>query len=115
MVGLTALALTEPRFTLSWEHSVERVEWQEVWTVGTAPATLTLTEARVRGSGAGMEPGADAVLVDGWWLWHPDLSVPRLALAASGATRSGWTLCADGTCRTLGLTPGAPLVLAPCS
>ncbi|MEZ5450817.1 MAG: DUF1850 domain-containing protein [Thiolinea sp.] len=32
---------------------------------------LQLLQARVKGSGAGMEPGDDAVLKDGWWVWQP--------------------------------------------
>jgi hypothetical protein len=50
-------------FTLVWTHSVERTEWRESWRV--TPAGLVLTEARVKGSGAGMEPATDAVWIDG--------------------------------------------------
>lgn len=112
MIGAAILALASPEIRLSWTHSVERVEWQEEWLVGRD--ALMLRTARVRGSGAGMEPGEDARLVDGWWEWAPDLMVPMLALAASGATGSGWTLCADGACRTLGTEADAPVVLRPC-
>ena len=112
MVGAVALALASPEVRLSWTHSVERVEWQEEWRIGAD--ALTLRTARVRGSGAGMEPGEGARLVDGWWEWAPGLAVPELALAASGATVGGWTLCADGACRTLGAEPGGPVVLRPC-
>ena len=111
-VGAAILALASPDVSLRWTHSVERVEWREAWRVG--PDALTLTRARVRGSGAGMEPGEGARLVDGWWEWSPGLVVPALALAASGATGGGWTLCADGACRTLGGARGAPIVLRPC-
>ena len=38
-----------------------------------------------------------------------------LALAASGATPSGWDLCAEGVCRTLGAEPGPPVRIAPCA
>lgn len=112
-VGALLLTLADPTVRLSWTHSVERVEWRETWRV--APDGLTLETARVRGSGAGMEPGEGARLVDGWWEWPGDLTVPSLTLAASGATGGGWTLCADGMCRTLGAAPGDPVTLRPCA
>lgn len=100
-------------FTLSWEHSVEKTRWEEDWRV--TPAGLDLLEARVRGSGAGMEPPEGALLVDGWWVYAPSLrGLPDLVLAASGATRDGWRLCSGGECITLGAAGGEPLRLAPC-
>jgi hypothetical protein len=56
-------------FTLVWTHSIEKVEWQEDWRL--TPQGLELVQARVKGSGAGMEPPADARLVDGWFQWRP--------------------------------------------
>jgi len=101
-------------FTLSWTHSVEKVQWQESWRV--EADRLRLAEARVKGSGAGMEPGDGAILQDGWWVWVPDLAPqPRLLLGASGATVSGWTLCADGRCLELGASASAPIELSPCA
>lgn len=111
-VGATTLMLALPAFSLSWTHSVERTEWREDWRID--GATLVLETARVRGSGAGMDPGEGARLQDGWWVWSPDLRVPELWLAASGATGAGWQLCSDGVCHDLGTTAGAALRLAPC-
>jgi hypothetical protein len=114
MVGALALALASGQFTLGWKHSVEKTGWQESWQV--VPGGLHLRQARVKGSGAGMDPGPGAVLKDGWWVWVPDLPpVPALELAASGATGGGWRLCADGSCRVLGAEPGPPIRLAPCA
>jgi hypothetical protein len=112
-VGAAWLVLAAPVFTLEWTHSVERTRWRETWVVGAED--LRLVEAAVRGSGAGMEPGPGARLQDGWWVWAPAVpALPRLELAASGATGAGWTLCADGRCRILGAAPGAAVVLQPC-
>ena len=111
-VGATVLVLASPDFSLRWTHSVEHVEWQEDWRV--EGESLTLVTARVRGSGAGMEPGDGAVLTHGWWEWPGARMVPRLTLAASGATGAGWTLCADGACREIGKDAGPPIVLEPC-
>ena len=51
---VTVIAATA--FSLSWIHSVEKIEWQEDWAI--VDAEFVLTEARVKGSGAGMDPGA---------------------------------------------------------
>lgn len=113
LVAGQMLTLAAGGFTLSWTHSVERTEWRETWSV--TPAGLVLDEARVRGSGAGMEPGEGAQLEDGWWVWEPaPAPLPQLVLAASGATGSPWTLCSAGDCRTLGAEAGEPLVVAAC-
>jgi len=119
MAGLCVLAagktlvLAAGAFTLSWTHSVERTEWREAWTL--TSAGFQLTEARVKGSGAGMDPGEGAREVDGWWIWQPQApAVPRLVLAASGATVSPWTLCTDRGCLDLGATPDDPVVIEPC-
>ncbi len=61
--GVAALALFA--FTLVWTHSIEKVDWQEDSRV--TPAGLELVQARVKGSGAGMEPPPEARLVDGWF------------------------------------------------
>lgn len=101
-------------FTLAWTHSVEKTGWRESWAI--TPAGLELREAAVRGSGAGMDPGEGARLDDGWWVWVPNLPPqPHILLAASGATVSGWTLCAGGRCETLGRTAGGPIELLPCA
>ena len=113
MIGATVLWLAGPGFELNWTHSVEKTEWRESWAIGADG--LHLTEAAVKGSGAGMEPGADARLEDGWWVWQPDLPpVPSLTLAASGATGGGWRLCDSATCHEVGAMPGAALHVAPC-
>lgn len=59
-----AVTLAVQSFRLSWVHSVEKTEWRENWRV--QAQGLVLVEARVRGSGAGMEPGDTARWRDGW-------------------------------------------------
>ncbi|CDX63170.1 conserved hypothetical protein [Mesorhizobium plurifarium] len=108
------VTLAAAAFTLSWTHSVERTRWQEDWKV--SPAGLQVVRARVKGSGAGMEPPEGSVLRDGWWVYAPRIGPqPRLVLAASGATGQGWTLCTASGCRELGKTVGEPTVLEPCA
>lgn len=111
--GVKALAVAATAFTLSWTHSVERTEWRESWVV--TPAGLVLTEARVKGSGAGVDPGEGARMADGWWVWQPEAAaVEELVLAASGATASGWRLCTGEGCVELGADASTPIVLSPC-
>lgn len=108
------LVLATSSFSLSWTHSVEKVQWQEDWQL--KHDTLQLVTARVKGSGAGMEPGANAKLVDGWWEWQPNLPAQtELILAASGATSSAWTLCPQGlSCINLAETASEPIKLWAC-
>lgn len=103
-MGITR-ALQVTAFTLVWTHSVEKTDWQEDWRV--ARDGLTLVEARIKGSGAGIDPPPDARLRDGWWRWNP-LPVNRseVVLGHSG-TAGDWRICAAGRCRTL------PEVLGP--
>jgi hypothetical protein len=86
-------------FTLVWTHSIEKVDWQEDWRV--TREGLELVQARVKGSGAGMEPPPDARLVDGWFQWQlRRAAMPEVVLGNSGAAGE-WRLCTDGKCRTL--------------
>lgn len=117
IAGATTLRLAVAAFTLAWTHSVERTPWVENWRV--APAGLELVEARVKGSGAGMEPGPDARLIEGWWVWRPQLApLKRLRLAGSAATPDGWALCAEGRCLAIGRAGDEAFAygaeLAPC-
>ena len=92
-------ALALAGFTLAWTHSVEKIAWQEDWRV--TPDGLEIVEARVKGSGAGMEPPAEARLVDGWFQWRLQRAPqPRIVLANSGAAGE-WRLCSEGKCRTI--------------
>lgn len=112
-VGAKTMVIATTVFTLQWTHSVEKIDWREQWHVGSAG--LQLTQASVKGSGAGMEPGDGAHLKDGWWTWTPKLApINQLSLAASGATGSGWHLCYAATCIELGKKAGQSAVLSPC-
>jgi hypothetical protein len=113
LTGGKLITVAATAFTLQWTHSIEKTEWREAWSLG--PAGLVLTQAWIKGSGAGMEPGDDAVLKDGWWSWRPKRTpVARLSLAASGKTVSGWTLCHDGGCLPLGTKAGDDAVVGLC-
>jgi len=113
LAGGKTVTLAVAAFTLSWTHSVEKTRWQEDWAVGAGG--LRIVQARVQGSGAGMEPPEGSVLEDGWWVYVPKIgALPRLVLAASGATGQGWSLCTEKGCIELGAKAGEPVTLAPC-
>jgi hypothetical protein len=106
-----ALALS--LFAISWIHSVEKTEWQETWQI--TDSGLKITEARVMGSGAGMDPGEGARIEGKWWVWHPDLPPQReLLLSNSGTTVSGWTICGAGQCTAIPADFAGTVRLFPC-
>lgn len=99
-------SLSVAAFMLAWTHSIEKIEWQEDWRV--TSRGLELVEARVKGSGAGMEPPPEARLKDGWFHWKPELApLPEVALGNSGLAGE-WRICANGVCRTLSDLLGRP-------
>ncbi len=106
MLALCLIAGMQPpvtvpadRFTLSWTHSIEKVEWREEYRV--TDLGLVLETSRVKGSGVGMEPGPDARLVDGWWISHPTLA-PLSELVLAGSHFGGdHMICIPGRCAPL--------------
>lgn len=112
--GVTAPLLASA-ITLAWTHSVERLPWEEDWRL--TRAGIELVEARVRGSGAGMEPPPHARFIEGVWRWRPLIPPQQeVVLRRSGAT-ADWQVCANGACRRMDslVPPGAdPVVLKAC-
>ncbi|WP_131110582.1 DUF1850 domain-containing protein [Sulfuricystis thermophila] len=103
--------------TVSWTHSIEKTRWEEDWR--REDDRLRLVEARIRTSGAGMEPPPGAVLKDGVWHYTPKLPLlPRVLLRHSPHVPT-YTICAGPDCRPAdawlpGLPGDAVLELAPC-
>ena len=103
--------------TLSWTHSIEKIRWEEDYRL--ERGALRLVEARVRGTGAGMEPPAGAVLSGGAWHYTPALPpLPNIRLTHSPYVPD-YILCSAGTCQSLAdWLPGLPdqsvVELAPC-
>ncbi|SMH60033.1 DUF1850 domain-containing protein [Azospirillum agricola] len=114
--GALLAALPGPSFTLSWTHSIEKTEWREAWRV--EAGRLVPVEARVRGAGAGMEPGPDARLTaDGWWVWVPGLPPQESVTLAASSFTAEHRLCAGDLCKPLGGWTGRrdePVTLRAC-
>ncbi|MBI3525229.1 MAG: DUF1850 domain-containing protein [Betaproteobacteria bacterium] len=118
--GAIAAILPFSAFTLAWTHSIEKIRWEEDYRiVDTRPPRLQLTEARIRGSGAGMEPPDGAVLKNGVWRYRPPLApLERLQLSHSPYV-ADYQLCHAGDCKSLksylpGLPGTAVITLAAC-
>lgn len=113
--GITKM-LQVAAFTLAWTHSVEKMAWSEDFVV--TEHGLQVVQARVEGSGAGIDPPPGARLVDGAYRWKPDRApLPEIILANSGAAGE-WRICTDA-CRTLadifGVAVSAPVTrVTPC-
>lgn len=91
--SLATAVVAANAFTLAWTHSIERVRWEEAWRV--EGEALVLDSVRVRGHGAGMEPGEGATLKDGVWTWHPRTRHAVLRLTRSPHT-ADYDWCEDG-------------------
>ncbi|MBA3589261.1 DUF1850 domain-containing protein [Methylibium sp.] len=90
------------RFTLAWTHSIEKTRWEEDYKVDLHAGTprLRALSARVRGSGAGMEPPPDAVLRKGWYEYQAGQPLPPLRLTRSAFTPD-YDWCDATGCRPL--------------
>lgn len=101
---MAAAVLPVTAFTLAWTHSIERVRWEEDYRaelIGGQPV-LVATEARIKGSAAGMEPPEQARWRDGWYTYTPAGGpVPRLLLSRSAHT-ADYELCTHRGCTPLG-------------
>ena len=99
VAGALTVSLPAKQFTLRWQHSIEKIAWEEDYAV--AGPWLALTGARIRGSGAGMDPPEKAWLEHG--VWHYRLADPwrkEIVLARSPYVRD-YDLCFAGRCRPL--------------
>lgn len=116
--GAVAAVLLSDTFTLGWTHSIERLRWEEDWQV--TGTMLEIREARIRGTGAGMEAPPGALLKNGVWHYRPALPPQRaLNLAHSGYVPE-FELCVEGKCRPLsdwlpGLGEHAGVTITSCA
>jgi len=106
-------------FTLAWTHTIERQRWEEDYEILPGPpARLHALRARVRGSGAGMEPPEDARQAGAWYEYRPaDASPAELRLMRSEFAPD-YELCRQGNCRRLShwlASDGGVTVLRPCA
>ncbi|MGH8329910.1 MAG: DUF1850 domain-containing protein [Pseudomonas fluorescens] len=106
LAGVVWAQLPISQFTLAWDHTVEKIRWEEDYHV--TKQGLVLVEARIRGNGAGMEVPEDARLDNG--SWHYRRQLPPLQPLRLGRTPEAgdYQLCVDGACHFMSRWIGAP-------
>ena len=115
VAGALTARIPTHQFTLRWQHSIEKIEWAEDYDV--VGRWLHLSQARIRGSGAGMEPPAGAFLEGS--VWHYRLADPwrREIVLARSEFVADYELCIRGRCdglsRWIAVSAG-PTTLKPC-
>jgi hypothetical protein len=117
LAGAASATLALEAFTLAWAHSIEKIRWEEDWQV--EGQTLAITEARIRGSGAGMEPPPEATLRNGVWHYRPALPAQSSLRLTHSQYVAGYEICSEGRCTTLadslpGIENNALIELRPC-
>ncbi len=107
-VGSTAVEpvfIPVQQFTLAWIHTIEKVRWEEDYAIANDTLAndlvLKAIEARVRGSGAGMEPPPDAQLNNGWYAYKPLISQPEVLRLTRSSFAADYEFCSSGSCRPM--------------
>lgn len=99
--GVPTVFVPVEEFTLVWTHSIEKVRWEEDYRVeldALGHAVLIAGSARIRGSGAGMEPPPDAVFEGGWYTYQPAQPSSEGLWMARSPYVPDYTWCMDGLC-----------------
>lgn len=115
--GALLATLAGNDFTLAWTHSIEKIRWEEDWRA--EGGALKIIEARIRGSGAGMETPEGALLQAGVWHYQPKQAPQTQLLLAHSPYTAPYELCSGGSCRSLsawlpGLPASATVALRAC-
>lgn len=92
-------ALPTQELTLTWMHSVEKVQWSEHYR--REAGHVVLTEATVEGTGAGMDPPADAVFDGRVWRYTPALPPMKRVVLTRSTYTPDYTVCWNATCQSL--------------
>jgi len=94
-------------FTLAWTHSIEKIRWEEDYRI--EHGKLVLERARIRGSGAGMEPPEGAVLRNGVYEYRPVNTTFAKFTVARSPYVADYELCWEGHCTGFAKLVGPPI------
>lgn len=111
LAGVVWAQVPTADFTLAWRHTIEKIRWEEDYRV--SAEGLLLGEARVKGSGAGMEIPDGAELHEGSWHYQRQMA-PLQPLRLGRTPEAGdYQLCFDQRCRPLADWLGPPQASRP--
>ena len=99
LIGSTLHIFPTSSITLKWTHTVEKTPWEEDYRI--VDDALMIEEARVKTSGAGMEPPADAIWVSGWWRYKPSTGLLKEVILANSEFAPGYTICRINVCQSI--------------
>lgn len=111
LAGVVWAELPTSSFTLAWMHTIEKVRWEEDYRV--TPDGLLLDEARIRGTGAGMEVPDNAVLRDGAWHYQVELAPLHILRLGRTPEAGDYEICLESRCRPMSDWLGPPLAERP--
>lgn len=106
LAGVVWAQLPLSSFTLAWNHTIEKIRWEEDYRV--SEMGLVLEEARVRGSGAGMEIPDDARLENGSWHYRRPLRPLQTVSLGRTPEAGDYQLCYGNSCHFMSEWIGAP-------
>lgn len=99
VAGNTQAVIPVHSFALRWQHSIEKIDWEEDYLI--AGDWLYLSSARIRGSGAGMEPPPDSFYAKGVWHYRPSIRWNQSLILTRSEFVRDYDLCINGHCRPL--------------
>lgn len=109
-------------FTLAWQHTIEKVRWEEDYRVlydsTTEQAILQAVSARIKGSAAGMEPPEQSRLQNGWYHYSPIDQTPSQLHLMRSEFSPDYDWCDVTGCVLLAekiLSDGGVTLLTPCT
>ncbi|WP_419710199.1 DUF1850 domain-containing protein [Pseudomonas sp. NFX224] len=106
LAGVVWAQLPVSDFTLAWNHTIEKIRWEEDYRV--TQQGLVLAEARIRGNGAGMEIPEDARLENGSWHYRRLLPAQQPLRLGRTPEAGDYQLCFDDRCHFMSEWLGPP-------
>jgi hypothetical protein len=116
LAGTIWAQMPAEQITLSWSHTIEKIRWAEDYRL--QPGGFILEQARVKGSGAGMEIPLDAVLNNGSWYYTPYLPILPMLKLGRTPEAGDYKLCVssakrDKQCHPMSFWVGEPTTKQP--